>query len=233
VTKRGVERRLEQEAEERSGGRQPVLDEPFEWPGTGESMTVGEAIPRWIVTTGCTYNEALARCGVSHRTAERWIYTGGAAHRDIADGKIDPEDLDRFTARNLRFYEAVAAACAEVVVRWQSILELEGRGGYPITKTVVKVKRNAAGDELETVTETTTETARPNVDVITWKMRKQVEFYREKPLIFVGGSPLDVPEPTEPEVAASAVASLERYRESLREKQRAEAIETTATDRPG
>jgi hypothetical protein len=64
-------------------------------------------------------------------------------------------------------------------------------------------------------------------------MRKQVEFYREKPLIFVGGSPLDVPEPTEPEVAASAVASLERYRESLRDKQRAEAIETTATDRPG
>lgn len=158
------------------------------------------------------------------------MYTGGAAHRDLADGKLRREDLDSFTRRSLAFFEAVAGACAEVVVRWQSILELEGRGGYEIRKTVVKVKTNAAGEILERIEETTTETARPNVDVITWKMRKQLDPYREKPLVFVTGSPLDVPEPTESEVASSAVASLSRYRESILERQRLEAIEATASD---
>lgn len=222
-----VPKRLAEETETNAAGRPPVLDAPFAWPGTGEKLTVGTAIPRWIVATGCTYAEALARCGVSARTAERWMYTGGAAHRDIADGKLHRKDLDSFTRRSLVFYEAVAGACAEVVVRWQSILELEGRGGYPITKTTVREKRNAAGELLERTEETVTETARPNVDVITWKMRKQIDVYREKPLVFVTGGPLDVPEPTEGEVAESAVASLTRYRESIRSKQ---AIEATISE---
>jgi hypothetical protein len=224
-----VARQLEAETAANARGMPPVLDARFIWPGSGEEMTVGEAIPRWIVTTGCTYPEALARCGVSSRTAERWMYTGGAAHRDIADGKLTADQLDSFTARSLRFWEAVAGACAEVVVRWQSILELEGRGGFPVTRTTVKVKRDRAGEEIETITETITETARPNVDVIIWKMRKQLDQYRERPVIFVSGSPLDVPEPTETEVASSAVASLTRYRESIRAKQ--DAIESTATER--
>ncbi len=213
-----------------TGTKPSVLDAMFTWPGTGERMTVAKAVPRWIVTTGCTYVEALARCGVSYRTAERWMYVGGAAHRDISDGKLDRKTLDVFTRRSLDFYVDVALASAETVVRWQSILELEGRGGYLMTKTIVKERRNAVGELVDSTTETTTETARPNVEVVMWKMRKQIERYAEKPLIFVGTSPLDPPEPTETEVASSAVASLERYRESILSKQRDGAIEATATE---
>lgn len=176
-------------------GRGHDLDKPYTWPaapGTPpEIMTVSEAIPRWMRTTGCLWQEAVLACGITIALAETWLIVGGRVARSLAVGR-QHNQLSDYEAKCYAFSGAVLDAGAEVVTRWQSILERESRGGYKIVKTSVVEKeiigRNGQPTGLtERTTTTTEETARPDTSVLRWRMAKMLPQYRDQPSVVVFG----------------------------------------------
>jgi hypothetical protein len=192
-------------------------------------MTVAEAIPRQMRTVGCTWDEAAAFVGVSFGTLETWMKQAAVVHRGASAGR--PESEMTATERVLlHFIADVDRAAAEVTIRWQGILEQEGRGGYPVVRTKETVRTDAEGNVLERRVETVTEIARPNVDAIMWKMEKQLKRYRREREIAVinlgGGNGIVLPEPTDDEAMSETAAAIREFAQ----RRQAKAIEATASD---
>lgn len=198
-------------------GRPHGLLAPYTWPGSGEVLTIGKAVPRQMRTVGCTWDEATAFIGLSRRTVDSWLVEAARVHRGLAAGR-NPADLTEHEHALADFLVDVNQAAAEVVALWQGILEREGRGGFPITRTTVVERRSAPtrdnpdGDLIEKRTETVTENARPDTKVIMWKMTKQLRRYRERPpVVLVGGDGVEIPEPDDATVAGEVAESLRAF----------------------
>lgn len=171
-------------------GRPHILTKPFLWPadlpgGQDRQMTIGDAIPRWMVTAGCTWDEAAQEVGVDVRTCQGWLVDGGRLARALGTGRFAEADMTATDRLLYDFFGAVSRAGAEVVVRWQSILEREARGGFEIARVTEKWERNERGELVLTERTRVTETARPNVNVVMWKMSKQLARYRNRPPVIV------------------------------------------------
>lgn len=218
-------------------GRHHGIMARYVWPATGEEMTVGEAIPKWMRTAGMTWDEAAAAVGANRRTIDSWINQAAAVHRGLFLGR-DIAGLSVVEAQLYAFIVAVNLAAAEVTARWQQILETEGQGGYPLVRTTVVERCDPDGKVLERVTTTVTETARPDVKVIQWKMAHQLKRYRDRQqLVFVNvdGDGITLPEPSDEDRTTSIAQSLRMLQQQNNPKKRrmrkvTEPIETTATE---
>lgn len=214
---------------EPSPGRRHGLLAMYKWPGSNDRMTVGEAIPRQMKTVGCTWDEAAAFVGIPYRTLQDWLYDAAKVHRGVAAGR-DLKDLSPTEAALYALIVGIDQAAAEVTVRWQGILEQEGRGGYEMTRKTVVERTDAEGKLIERREEIVTEKARPDVKAVIWKMEKQLKRYRrdERVIVFMGPNGVELPEPSDEDAASEVAESIRRYQVRPRE-----AIEATSREGNG
>lgn len=197
----------------RSPGRGHGLNRPFSWPGTDEIIPVREAIPRWMRTAGVPWDEAAAACEVDRGTVDSWLRQGARQNRLLSIGAITPDELSEYESLCLGFSAEVLRAAADVLIRWQSILERESRGGFTIARTTVveKAVLNRQGQPtglVERVTTTTTESARPDTQLIRWRMSKLMPRYRDRVEVVDGDGEL----PPDEQLAREIADDLRRFK---------------------
>jgi hypothetical protein len=198
----------------RSPGRGHILNRPYAWPGSDppETIPIRHAIPRWMRTAGCHWDEAAAACDIEKDTVRSWLHTGGRVNRLLSSHAINPTDISEYESLCLGFSADVHRAAAEVVTRWQSILERESRGGFTIGRTTVVDKQilDANGQPTGAVERTTTrmtELARPDTALIRWRMSKLLPRYRDRIEV-----DLDVEPDEDVELARTIAEDLRRLR---------------------
>lgn len=209
----------------RSPGRGHDLDRLFTWPTSDppETIPVREAIPRWMRTTGCHWEEAAAAVDVNRDTVRSWLAEGARINRLLTAAILTVEACSAYELMCLAFSADVARAAAEVLTRWQSILERESRGGFTIgrqtvvDKQVIGLNGQPTG-AVERTTTVVTETARPDTALIRWRMSKLHPRYRDKLDVNVDDGPDDDDE----QLAGSIAADLRRFAGL--------AIDTTSTE---
>lgn len=199
----------------RSPGRGHNLNRPYAWPGSEppEIIPIRDAIPRWMRTTGCHWTEAAASCDVEHGTVRGWMTQGGRLARLIGAGNLEPTALTEYESLCLGFSADVQRAAAEVLTRWQSILERESRGGFLIGRTTVveKVVLGQNGQPtglVERTTTTVSEVARPDTMLLRWRMSKMHPRYRDR--LDVGAAD-EVPD-DDVDLAKSIAEDLRRFK---------------------
>lgn len=198
----------------------------------GTTAPISEAIPATMRATGCTWDEAALRFGIAYTTIAGWLTLAGSVRRRLALIPPDapPDQANPFTPHELAclaFSDATESAAADVIIRWQQILETEGRGGYEITTTTTKELVDKETGEPTGIVERTTkiEHARPDTQVIRWRMGKMLPRYRDRPAVEVNidqAGSVHVAGPSEAELAGEMA-------ETFRQFQR-QAIEATAED---
>jgi hypothetical protein len=121
--------------------------------------------------TGNYFETACASAGVHRETAYGWLRTAAQLVARAAVQNVDPDDLvlSPYESTCLVFSDAMVRAEAEWEVHAISVLEQLGFG--LLSATTTRVKTDAAGEVLETVT--TTEALVPDAQVLQWRLTRR------------------------------------------------------------
>lgn len=150
------------------GGRPPKLRQRIATNTDGDPVTVHDRIVSSLAA-GNYIETAAALAGVSKQSVYEWLKVGAQASTDVTNRKTTLAKLTQHQRDCIEFSDAVAEAQAQSEVRDVATLAQLARGGTAVTTK--RVKKDAAGNVVETVE--TVETLKPDPHVLTWRLERR------------------------------------------------------------